>query len=214
MQVYVQSSVVEKGVTAENYSKTKTDVWVGTIFAILIVFFIVVSTAATLHKSGIQISSAADAARALSPLAGRYAGHFYLASDCLARRCWRPESCRSLLRTRSARRSDLRKGVSRSFREAPIFLGIFTFLVAVGAAIAVIPNLPLIRVLLVTQVINGLLLPVVLFAVLRLVNDRELMGSQVNGPLYNVAAWLTAIIVTVLSLLYILVTLFPDLVRF
>ena len=101
------------------------------------------------------------------------------------------------------------KGVSRSFREAPIFLGVFTFLVAVGAAIAIVPNLPLIRVLLVTQVINGLLLPIILFAVLRLVNDRELMGKHVNGPIYNFAAWLTAIVVTILSLLYILVTLFP-----
>src|SRR4029434_838744 len=83
------------------------------------------------------------------------------------------------------------KGVSRSFREAPIFLGIFTFLVAGGAAIAIVPNLPLIRVLLVTQVINGLLLPVVLFAILRLVNDREVMGRYVNGPLYHIAAWLS-----------------------
>jgi Mn2+/Fe2+ NRAMP family transporter len=106
------------------------------------------------------------------------------------------------------------KGVSRSFREAPIFLGVFTFLVATGAAIAVIPNLPLIRVLLVTQVINGLLLPFVLFAVLRLVNDRELMGTRVNGPIYNIAAWLTALVVTALSFLYLLVTLFPGLLRF
>jgi Mn2+/Fe2+ NRAMP family transporter len=103
------------------------------------------------------------------------------------------------------------KGVSRSFREAPIFIGIFTFLVAVGAAIAVLPNLPLIKVLLVTQVINGLLLPVILFAVLRLVNDKELMGANVNGPLYNMAAWLTVIVVTSLSLLLILVTVFPRL---
>jgi Mn2+/Fe2+ NRAMP family transporter len=99
--------------------------------------------------------------------------------------------------------------VSRSFREAPIFLGTFTFLVAVGAFIAIVPNLPLIRVLLVTQVINGLLLPFVLFAVLRLVNNRELMGRHVNGPIYNIAAWLTAILVTALSLLYIFITLFP-----
>jgi Mn2+/Fe2+ NRAMP family transporter len=103
------------------------------------------------------------------------------------------------------------KGVSRSFREAPIFIGIFTFLVTVGAAIAVLPNLPLIKVLLVTQVINGLLLPVILFAVLRLVNDKELMGANVNGPLYNMAAWLTVIVVTSLSLLLILVTVFPRL---
>jgi Mn2+/Fe2+ NRAMP family transporter len=83
----------------------------------------------------------------------------------------------------------------------------------VGAAIAVIPNLPLIRVLLVTQVINGLLLPIVLFAVLKLVNNRELMGAHVNGPIYNVAAWLTAIVVTLLSLLYMLMTIFPGLAR-
>jgi Mn2+/Fe2+ NRAMP family transporter len=102
------------------------------------------------------------------------------------------------------------KGVSRSFREAPIFLGTFTFLVAVGALIAVLPNLPLIRVLLVTQVINGLLLPVVLFAVLRLVNDRELMGSHVNGPLQNVLAWVTAIVVTILSLAFIFITLIKE----
>ena len=101
------------------------------------------------------------------------------------------------------------KGVSRSFREAPIFLGVFTFLVAVGAAIAVIPNLPLIRVLLVTQVINGVLLPVILFAILRLVNDRELMGGHVNGPIYNLAAWATAIVVTSLSLVLIFLTVFP-----
>jgi Mn2+/Fe2+ NRAMP family transporter len=79
----------------------------------------------------------------------------------------------------------------------------------VGAFIAIVPNLPLIRVLLVTQVINGLLLPFVLFAVLRLVNNRELMGRHVNGPLYNIAAWLTAILVTILSLLFILISLFP-----
>jgi Mn2+/Fe2+ NRAMP family transporter len=80
----------------------------------------------------------------------------------------------------------------------------------VGAAIAIVPNLPLFRVLLVTQVINGLLLPIVLFAVLRLVNNRELMGSHVNRPLYNIAAWLTAIVVTLLSLLFIFITLFPS----
>ena len=213
MQVFVQSSVVEKGVTAEDYGKTKADVWVGTIFAILIVFFIVVSTAATLHKSGIQITTAADAARALSPLAGKYAellfGVGLFGASMLAAGVLPLATAYSI-----SEALGFEKGVSRSFREAPIFLGVFTFLVAVGAAIAVIPNLQLIRVLLVTQVINGLLLPVVLFAVLKLVNDRELMGSRVNGPLYNFAAWLTVIIVTGLSLLYILVSFFPNLLKF
>lgn len=209
MQVYVQSSVVEKGVTADDYLKTKVDVWVGTIFALLIVFFIIVSTAATLHKAGIQINTAADAARALRPLAGRYAQTLFgvglLGASMLAAGVLPLATAYSI-----SEALGFEKGVSRSFREAPIFLGTFTFLVAVGAAIAIVPNLPLIRVLLVTQVINGLLLPIVLFAVLRLVNNREVMGSHVNGPLYNIAAWLTAIIVTILSLLFILVNLFPS----
>lgn len=213
MQVYVQSSVVEKEVAPEEYVKTAIDVWVGTVFAILIVFFIVVSTAATLHKAGIHVSSAADAARALRPLAGQYAQALFgiglFGASMLAAGVLPLATAYSI-----SEALGFEKGVSRSFKEAPIFLGTFTFLVAVGAAIAVIPELPLIRVLLVTQVINGLLLPVVLFAILGLVNDRELMGSHVNGPLYNVAAWLTAIVVTILSLLYLLVTIFPGLFIF
>ena len=212
MQVYVQSSVVEKGVTRDNYSETKTDVWAGTVFAILIVFFIVVSTAATLHKAGIQITSAEDAAHALRPLAGRYAQTLFgiglFGASMLAAGVLPLATAYSI-----SEALGFEKGVSRSFREAPIFLGTFTFLVAFGAAIAVIPNLPLIRVLLVTQVINGLLLPIVLFAILRLVNNRELMGTRVNGPIYNVAAWLTAILVTAISLLYLLLTFFPGLLR-
>ncbi len=213
MQVYVQSSVVDKGVTPEDYSKTKIDVWVGTIFAIVIVFFIIVSTAATLHKAGIGISTAGDAALALRPLAGRYAETLFglglFGASMLAAGVLPLATAYSI-----SEALGFEKGVSRSFREAPIFLGTFTFLVAVGAAIAIIPYLPLFRVLLVTQVINGLLLPIILFAVLRLVNNRELMGSHVNGPIYNAFAWLTAILVTVLSVLFILITLFPNLLRF
>ena len=210
MQVYVQSSVVEKGVTPEDYRRTKMDVWVGTMLAMLVVFFIVVSTAATLHKHGLHIESAADAARALRPLAGPYAETLFavglFGASMLAAGVLPLATAYSI-----SEALGFEKGVSRSFREAPIFIGIFTFLVATGAAIAVVPNLPLIKVLLVTQVINGVLLPVILFAVLRLVNDRELMGSHVNGPLYNIAAWLTVLIVTSLSLLLMLVTLFPNL---
>jgi NRAMP (natural resistance-associated macrophage protein)-like metal ion transporter len=212
MQVYVQSSVVEKGVTPDNYHETKTDVWVGTVFALLIVFFIVVSTAATLHKAGIQITSAEDAARALRPFAGRYAQTLFgiglFGASMLAAGVLPLATAYSI-----SEALGFEKGLSRSFREAPIFLGTFTFLVAFGAAIAVIPNLPLIRVLLVTQVINGLLVPVVLFAILRLVNNRELMGTQVNGPIYNAGAWLTAVLVTAISLLYLLMTFFPGFLR-
>jgi len=210
MQVYVQSSVVEKGVTAENYSETRIDVWAGTVFAICIVLFIVVSTAATLHQHGLHIETAADAAIALRPLAGPYTrllfGIGLFGASMLAAGVLPLATAYSI-----SEALGFEKGVSRNFREAPIFLGVFTFLITVGAAIAVIPNLPLIRVLLVTQVINGLLLPVILIAVLRLVNNRELMGKHVNGPVYNIAAWLTTLIVCAISLLFILVTLFPNL---
>ena len=204
--------MVEKGVTPEDYARTRIDVWVGTVFAILIVFFIVISTAATLHTHGIHINNAADAARALRPLAGNYAEKLFaiglFGASMLAAGVLPLATAYSV-----SEALGFEKGVSRSFREAPIFIGIFTFLVAVGAAIAIIPDLNLIRVLLVTQVINGLLLPVVLFAILRLVNNREVMGSHVNGPLYNIGAWFTAIIVTLLSLLFILSSLFPNLFR-
>ncbi len=212
MQVFVQSSVVEKGVTVEDYALTRADVWTGTVFAIAIVFFIIVSTAATLHVHGIEIESAADAARALEPLAGRYAGLLFgvglFGASMLAAGVLPLATAYSI-----SEALGFEKGVSRSFREAPIFLGIFTFLVATGALVAVIPGLPLIRVLLVTQVMNGLLLPVLLFAILRLVNDRDLMGTHTNGLVYNIAAWLTAIVVSALSLLLIVTTIFPNLIN-
>ena len=205
MQVYIQSSVVEKGVTPDDYRRTKMDVWVGTILAILVVFFIVVSTAATLHQSGVHIESAADAARALQPFAGPYAEKLFaiglFGASMLAAGVLPLATAYSI-----SEALGFEKGVSRSFREAPIFIGVFTFLIAVGAAIAVIPGLPLIRVLLVTQVINGLLLPIILFTILKLVNDREVMGDYVNSRLYNFGAS-NRYHVTLLSGVFIIVTL-------
>ncbi len=210
MQVFIQSSVVEKGVRVENYRLTRIDVWVGTVLAILIVFFIVVSTAVTLNTRGHHVDSAAEAAVALRPLAGAYAEILFavglFGASMLAAGVLPLATAYSI-----SEAFGFEKGVSSSFREAPIFLGVFTFLVVLGATVAMLPGLSLIRVLIVTQVINGILLPVILVAVLKLVNNRELMGSQVNGPVYNIAAWLTTIAVSVLSLLVVMSTLFPNL---
>jgi NRAMP (natural resistance-associated macrophage protein)-like metal ion transporter len=208
MQVFVQSSVVEKGVTEEDLPLTRVDVWTGTLFAISIAFFIVVSTAATLHAHGFtgELESAAEAARALAPLAGRYAEILFavglFGASMLAAGVLPLATAYSI-----SEALGFEKGVSRSFREAPIFLGIFTFLIAVGATIAILPNLPLFRVLVVTQFINGLLLPVLLIAITRLASDRKLMGTHANGPLYNLVAWLTVAVVSVLSLLLIVAPL-------
>ena len=207
MQVFIQSSVVEKRVRPENYAFTKADVWAGTVFAILIVFFIVVSTSATLHVRGEHVDSAAQAARALRPFAGAYAEVLFaiglFGASMLAAGVVPLATAYSITEA-----FGFEKGVSNTFREAPIFIGIFTFLVALGALIAIMPGLPIISVLLLTQVINGVLLPVILFAILRLVNDRELMGRHINGALYNVAAWATVLIVSASSLLLIGITVF------
>jgi len=207
MQVFIQSSVVEKGVRAENYHLTRIDVWIGTVLAILIVFFIVISTAATLNVHGEHVDSAAQAAAALRPLAGPYAEMLFaiglFGASMLAAGVLPLATAYSI-----SEAFGFEKGVSSSFREAPIFLGVFTFLVVLGATVAMMPGLSLIHVLIVTQVINGVLLPVILIVVLKLVNNRELMGAHVNGRLYNIAAWLTTIIVSVLSILVIVSTLF------
>jgi NRAMP (natural resistance-associated macrophage protein)-like metal ion transporter len=214
MQVFVQSSVVEKGVTAEDYKLTRADVWAGTIFAMLIVFFIIISTAATLHMQTPpqHILTASDAARALEPLAGQYAKALFaiglLGASMLAAGVLPLATAYSI-----SEALGFEKGVSRSFREAPIFIGIFTSLVVVGAVVAMLPGLPLIDALLSMQVINGLLLPVLLIAILRLVNDKEVMGEHRNGPIYNIAAWLTAIIVSALSLFFIVTKIFPNIFK-
>ena len=207
MQVFVQSSVVEKGVTEEDYALTRVDVWTGTVFAIAVAFFITVATAATLHAAGIRIESAEQAAEALKPLAGSYARALFgvglFGASMLAAAVLPLSTAYSI-----SEALGFEKGVSRSFREAPIFLGIFTFLIVVGGLVAMIPGLPLFDVLLVTQVINGLLLPVLLISILRLVNNRELMGAHKNGRVYNAASWLTAAVVSALSLLFIATRIF------
>ena len=207
MQVFVQSSVVEKNLTKEDYHLVRADVWGGTTFAIVIAFFIVVASAATLHQRGIEVESAADAARALAPIAGQYAQALFatglLGAAMLAVGVLPLATAYSI-----SEALGFEKGVSRNFREAPIFVGIFTFLIAVGAFVAMIPGLPVIRVLLATQFINGLLLPVMLVAILRLAGDRNLMGEYANGPVYNALAWLMVLVVSSLSLILVAITLF------
>jgi NRAMP (natural resistance-associated macrophage protein)-like metal ion transporter len=205
MQLYAQSSVVEKGGTVEDYRYTRFDVIVGTIFSGVVAVFILIATAATLHPHGITVETASDAARALEPIAGRYATALFalglLGASLLAAGVL-PLATTYMM----SEALGFERGVSRSWSEAPIFMGILTGLIVLGAAIALIPGLPLIPVLVGVYVLNGLLLPVELFAILRLINDPELMGEHVNGPLYNAIAWGIAIVVSLLSLALIVMT--------
>jgi Mn2+/Fe2+ NRAMP family transporter len=199
MQLYVQSSVVEKGVTPDEYRYTRFDVVAGTIFAGVVAVFIIVATAATLFPRGLHVDSAADAARALEPVAGPYARLLFalglLGASLLAAGVL-PLATTYMM----SEALGIERGVSRTWSEAPVFMGMFTGLIVLGAGVALVPGLPLIQVLVGVYVLNGLLLPIELFAMLRLVNDRELMGSHVNGPVYNCIAWGIAILVSLLSL--------------
>jgi Mn2+/Fe2+ NRAMP family transporter len=199
MQLYIQSSVVEKGVKPEEYAYTRFDVVAGTVFAGVIAMFIIIATAATLHPRGIQIDTAEDAAQALEPVAGHYAGALFgvglLGASLLAAGVL-PLATTYMM----SEALGFERGVSRTWAEAPIFMGLFTGLIVLGAVLALIPGLPLIRVLVGVYVLNGLLLPVELFAMLRLINQRDIMGKYVNGGLYNLLAWTIAGIVSLLSL--------------
>jgi len=202
MQIYIQSSVVEKGTDREDLNLARADAIICVLFANVIAAFIVIATAATLHIEGIHLNDAADAARALAPVVGPYAKYLFgiglFGAAMLAMGVLPLATAYSL-----SEALGFEKGLSRSFREAPIFLGIFTTLVVIGAFVALIPGIPQIQLLLLTQCINGLLLPVLLVAIVLLANNEEIMGEYKNTLWFNVLAWTISAVVSVLSLLLI-----------
>ena len=201
MQVYVQSAVAEKGVTRREYAPERIGVYVGSLFAMLVAAFIVIATAAKLYPNP-NITTAEQAAQALAPLAGPAAKYLFaiglFGASMLAAAVLPLATAYSITEALG-----VEKGISTGFREAPIFMGIFTGLMALGAIIAAFIPLPVIQVLVFIQVIDCLLLPFVLFSILRLVNDRRLMGTMVNGRLYNAVARTAAVLVTILSLVLV-----------
>ncbi len=199
MQFYLQSSIVEKGITVRQYKASRLDVIVGSIFTDLVAWFIVVACAATLFTHGIRnIADPADAAGAMKPLAGQYA--FILFAAGLFNASLFAASILPLSTAYTVCEGlGLESGLDKSFREARFFYGFYTMLLAGGAAIVLIPNFPLVKFSILSQVLNGVLLPIVLIFMLRLINKHELMGKHTNSRLFNVVAWLTTAIVVMLS---------------
>lgn len=200
MQFYLQASVVEKGVTERQYKASQLDVIGGCIFTDVVAWFIIVACAATLYVHGYRtISDAKDAAQALHPLAGDYAYILFamgLFNASLFAASILPLStaytvCEGL---------GFESGVDKKFREAPVFYWLYTILIAAGAAVILTPKLPLISIVILSQVVNGVVLPVVLIFMLLLVNKKALMGEHTNSPFYNVVAWATVIIVIGLTI--------------
>ena len=203
MQFYLQSSIVEKGVTRRQYKTSQWDVIVGCIFTDVVAWFIIVACAATLFVHGHhEIRDAADAAQALRPLAGDYAYILFslgLFNASLFAASILPLStaytvCEGL---------GFESGVGKKFSEAPAFYWLYTILIAAGAIVILIPGLPLVKITVLSQVVNGAVLPFVLIFMLLLINKKELMGEFVNKPVFNVIAWSTTVIMIVLTLLLV-----------
>jgi Mn2+/Fe2+ NRAMP family transporter len=207
MPMVLQSTIVEKGVNIREYSWRKWDVYIGAIFADLVAIFIIICAAETIYKHHPQsIEDARQAAQALAPLVGKWAEKLFavglFGASILAAHVLPLSTSFSVCEA-----IGWESGVSHRWGDAPYFYGLFTGLVAFGAVMALLPeffpNASLFRVLIWVQALNGVLLPILLFFIMFLVNDREIMGNYVNKPFYNAVAWLTVIAVSLLALAYL-----------
>jgi NRAMP (natural resistance-associated macrophage protein)-like metal ion transporter len=208
MQFYQQAAVVEKGITAENYGYTRLDVVVGCFFAVAVALFIVVSCAASIYVHGQSVETAADAARALEPLVGRHASGLFavgLINASLFAAGVLPLSTAYYI----CEAMGWELGIDKDFRKAPEFFWLFTLSIVVGALTILVPGMPLLAVMYVSQVVNGVVLPFVLILMLLLVNDKRLMGAFVNGPVFNTVAWATVAGLIGLTALMTLDTVWP-----
>jgi len=207
MQFYLQASIVEKGITERQYRISRWDVITGCFVTDIVAFFIVVACGATLHVTGTHnIADAADAALALKPLAGRFASLLFavglvnaaLLSAAILPLATTYNICEGL---------GFESGIDRKMSEAPIFYGLYTALIVFGAGVVLIPHIPLIKLILVSQVANGILLPFVLYFMLRLVNRRDLMGRYTNSRAFNAIAITTAVVMVGLTIAMIWTTI-------
>jgi len=203
MQFYLQSSVVEKGVTRRQYRASKLDVISGCIFTDVVAWFIIVACAATLFAHGVhEINAAKDAAEALKPITENYAYILFavgLFNASLFAASILPLStaytvCEGL---------GFESGIGKKFSEAPVFYWLYTILIAAGAGLILLPRLPLIKIQLYSQALNGVAIAPVLIFMLLLVNKKELMGEYVNSKLFNTIAWGLTVVMIVLSIPFV-----------
>ncbi len=207
MQLYLQSAIVERGLGPEDIPGERAEVTVASLFANCVAGFIIIATGATLFLHGHHtVHSAADAAKALAPFAGRYAEALFavgLLGASLLAAAILPVTAAYVI----AETFGLEKGIARRPREAPVFVTTLTALVVIGAIVAMIPGVPVIKLLVLVQVVNGALLPITLFFVWRLARSEELMGEHRNGRVFDVVAALTVFATGALSIVLVGLTL-------
>lgn len=200
MQFYLQASIVEKGITPRQYRASRLDVIVGALFAAVIAWFIIVACAATLHVAGqTELRNAADAAQALRPLAGEYA-YLLFAAGLFNASLFAASVLPISTSYAVCEGIGFESGLDKKFHEAPAFYWLYTLLIAGGAGVLLIPNLPLAQIIVFSQVVNGVVLPFVLVFMLLLTNDRELMGQYVNSRAVNLIAWITVGVMIALTI--------------
>ncbi|MEI6050085.1 MAG: Nramp family divalent metal transporter [Bacteroidota bacterium] len=206
MQFYMQASVIEKGLKMKNYKYTLIDIVVGCVVTIVVAFFIMVACGATLHPNGIQINEAKDAAIALKPLAGKLASQVFAFGLFVA-----SVFSATILPLATAfyvsEAFGFEAGIDKKWNEAKEFYTLYTGILVISAIIILIPNAPLIQISIWSQVINGVLLPVVLLSMILLINNKKIMGVYVNKLHQNIIGWSAVVILTGLSLLLLIMPL-------
>ena len=199
MQFYLQSAVVEKGIKPEHYAHSRLDVIVGCIITDVVAFFIIAACAATIYKAGINVETADQAAMALAPLAGVHAS--WLFAFGLFNASFFAATILPLATAYYVCEAfGWESGIDKKWGEAPQFYWLYSGIVFLGAAVVLIPNLPLLQIMLISQIVNGMLLPFILVFMLLLINKEKLMGAYRNGPIFNGIAWVTTGIMIVLTL--------------
>jgi len=206
MQFYMQSTVIEKGLKMKHYKYTLVDITVGCVATIVVAFFIMVACGSTLYPKGIQINEAKDAALALKPLAGGLASQVFAFGLFVA-----SVFSATILPLATAfyvsEAFGFEAGIDKKWDEAKEFYTLYTGILVISALIILIPNAPLIQISVWSQVLNGVLLPVVLVSMILLINNKKIMGTYVNKSLQNIIGWSAVIILTGLSLMLILIPL-------
>jgi NRAMP (natural resistance-associated macrophage protein)-like metal ion transporter len=200
MQFYLQASIVEKGIKIEEYKFARFDVVLGGVMVHVVAFFIILVCAETLFSQGVQVETAKDAALSLKPLAGKYCSYLFafgLVNASLFSASILPLSTTYLI----CEGLGWEVGIDKKFMEAPQFYGIYSLLIFLGAGIILYPEFPLIPIMYLSQVLNGMVLPFVLIFMLVLINDKKIMGKYTNGPILNSIAWVTSIVMIGLTLL-------------
>jgi Mn2+/Fe2+ NRAMP family transporter len=203
MFFYLQSSVADKGLGPEELTYERADAFIGAVWTNVIALFIIVVTAATLFGTGVSLTGGAeDAARALAPIAGDFAQALFafglFGASVLAATVMPLTTSYTVCES-----FGWESGISRRFSEAPVFMGLYTALIVIGALVVLVPGMPLGALIILSQNLNGILLPIILIFMLRLVNNPRIMGRYVNPLWLNLVAWgLTGLVIVLTLVLF------------